>query len=67
MNTNKFSELNTFVVVVDSKGIGEAARRFGISKSVVSERIKSLEKRLKISLLERGNKLPRLSPRVPKC
>jgi DNA-binding transcriptional LysR family regulator len=54
---NKFLELNTFVGVVDAGGIAEAARRLGVSKSVVSQRIQSFEKRLNACLLERSHRL----------
>ena len=61
MRTNKFAELHTFVVVVDAGGMSEAARRLGVSKSAVSQRIRSFEKRLNTCLLERGHIL-RITP-----
>lgn len=51
---NKLSEMHSFVAVVDAGSISEAARRMGTAKSVVSQRIQNLEKRLGGSLLERG-------------
>lgn len=51
---NKLSEMHSFVTVVDTGSISEAARRMGTVKSVVSQRIQNLEKRLGGSLLERG-------------
>ncbi|STW80274.1 transcriptional regulator [Klebsiella michiganensis] len=56
---NKFVEMSTFVSVVESLSFVGAAAKLGTSKSVVSQRVKMLEKRLGASLLERG---PRLSP-----
>ena len=55
---NKFVEMSTFVSVVESQSFVGAAAKLGTSKSVVSQRVKMLEKRLGASLLERG---PRLS------
>lgn len=55
---NKFVEMSTFVSVVESLSFVGAAAKLGTSKSVVSQRVKMLEKRLGASLLERG---PRLS------
>ena len=51
---NKLSEMHAFVAVVDSGSISEAARRLGTAKSMVSQRIQQLEKRLGCILLERG-------------
>lgn len=51
---NKLSEMQSFVMVVDTGSISEAARRLGIAKSMVSLRIQQLEKRLGSILLERG-------------
>ena len=55
---NKFVEMSTFISVVESLSFVGAAAKLGTSKSVVSQRVKMLEKRLGASLLERG---PRLS------
>lgn len=54
---NKIQEMSTFVAVVDAGSLTEAARRLGTSKSVVSDRINLLESRLKVALIERGNRL----------
>ncbi|TDG06562.1 LysR family transcriptional regulator [Paraburkholderia guartelaensis] len=54
---NKFSDMTTFVTVVDAASFSEAARRLGTTKSIVSERIQQLEKRLGCALLERGRPL----------
>lgn len=51
---NKLSEMHFFVAVVDTGSISEAARRLGTAKSMVSQRIQQLEKRLGSILLERG-------------
>jgi DNA-binding transcriptional LysR family regulator len=58
---NKFSDMTTFVTVVDAASFSEAARRLGTTKSIVSERIQQLEKRLGCALLERGRPL-RMTP-----
>ncbi|MFI8736891.1 LysR family transcriptional regulator [Ectopseudomonas toyotomiensis] len=57
---NKLSEMLAFVAVVDTGSISEAARRLGTAKSMVSQRIQQLEKRLGCILLERG-RLTRLT------
>lgn len=49
--------MTTFVAVVDAKGIAEAAKRLGVAKSVVSQRIKHLEKRIGVQMFERGRHL----------
>jgi DNA-binding transcriptional LysR family regulator len=54
---NKFSDMTTFVTVVDAMSFSEAARRLGTTKSIVSERMQQLEKRLGCALLERGRPL----------
>ena len=51
---NKLAEMLAFVAVVDTGSISEAARRLGTAKSMVSQRIQQLEKRLGSILLERG-------------
>lgn len=51
---NKLSEMQALVAVGDTGSISEAARRLGTAKSMVSERIQQLEKRLGCILLERG-------------
>lgn len=54
---NKFVEMQLFVTVVDAGSMSEAARRLGSPKSVVSERLQQLERRLGIALLVRGRKM----------
>ncbi|WP_368747148.1 LysR family transcriptional regulator [Enterobacter cancerogenus] len=54
---NKFVEMSTFVAVVDALSVVGASQKLGTTKSVVSQRIKGLEKRLGVSLLERGTSL----------
>ena len=54
---NKLSDMTTFVTVVDAASFSEAARRLGTTKSIVSERMQQLEKRLGCALLERGRPL----------
>ncbi len=46
-------ELQTFVEVADAGGVSPAARRLGVSKSVVSRRLFRLERELGIQLLAR--------------
>ena len=53
-NVNKLCEMHSFVTVVDTGSISEAARRMGVAKSMVSQRLQQLEKRLGSILLERG-------------
>lgn len=53
---NKLSEMHAFVAVVDAGSMSEAARLLGTAKSMVSQRIQKLEKRLGCILLERGRK-----------
>ncbi|WP_321967869.1 LysR family transcriptional regulator [Burkholderia cepacia] len=54
---NNFSGMSTFVVVVESGSFSEAARRLGTTKSIVSQRVQNLEKRLNCTLLKRGRPL----------
>lgn len=46
-------ELRTFVEVADSGGVSPAARRLGVSKSIVSRRLHRLETHLGVQLLMR--------------
>ncbi|HBN50656.1 MAG TPA: LysR family transcriptional regulator, partial [Thalassospira sp.] len=46
-------DLQTFVEVADAGGVSPAARRLGVSKSVVSRRLIRLEAELGIQLLTR--------------
>ena len=46
-------DLRTFVAVADAGGISAAARRLGVSKSIVSRRLFRLEAELGIQLLSR--------------
>ncbi|CAN5183875.1 LysR family transcriptional regulator [soil metagenome] len=46
-------ELRTFVEVADAGGVSQAARRLGVSKSVVSRRLLRLETELGVHLLAR--------------
>nr|WP_232447635.1 LysR family transcriptional regulator [Burkholderia ubonensis] len=51
---NKFSDMSTFVAVVESGSFSEAARSLGTAKSIVSQRVQQLEKRLGCTLLNLG-------------
>jgi DNA-binding transcriptional LysR family regulator len=46
-------DLRTFVDVADAGGVSAAARRLGISKSIVSRRLSRLEAELRVQLLAR--------------
>jgi DNA-binding transcriptional LysR family regulator len=48
-----FEDLQTFVEVADSGGVSPAARRLGVSKSIVSRRLARLEADLGVQLLAR--------------
>ncbi|UEM19325.1 LysR family transcriptional regulator [Skermanella mucosa] len=48
-----FEDLQTFVAVADAGGVSAAARRLGVSKSVVSRRLFRIEAELGIQLLAR--------------
>lgn len=52
----EIEELRTFVEVADSGGISPAARRLGVSKSIVSRRLMRLEEELGIQLLARNTR-----------
>ncbi|WP_458369703.1 LysR family transcriptional regulator [Pseudomonas fluorescens] len=54
---NKFSDMSTFVAVVEAASFSEAGRRLGTTKSLVSQRMQKLEKRLGCVLLTRGRPL----------
>src|ERR1700755_1507897 len=49
----KLDSIAAFVAVADSPSITEAARRLGLAKSVVSERLMELERLLGTRLLQR--------------
>lgn len=52
----EIEELRTFVEVADSGGISPAARRLGLSKSIVSRRLLRLEQELGVQLLARNTR-----------
>jgi len=56
----KLESVASFVSVVETGSIAGAARRLGISKSVVSERLSELEKVLSTQLIRRTTR--KLSP-----
>jgi DNA-binding transcriptional LysR family regulator len=50
---DRFSDLETFVAVVEAGGFSPAAERLGVAKSAVSRRVSALEQRLGARLLNR--------------
>jgi DNA-binding transcriptional LysR family regulator len=50
---DRFAEIETFVRVAETGGIGTAADRLGVAKSAVSRRLKDLEERLGVRLVNR--------------
>lgn len=50
---DRFDEMHTFVRVVEAGGISAAAEKLGIAKSAVSRRLRELENRLDVQLLQR--------------
>ncbi|MGG2096185.1 LysR family transcriptional regulator [Acinetobacter haemolyticus] len=51
---NKINEMQTYVAIVEAGSITEASKRIGITKSVISLRMRQLETRLGVSLISRG-------------
>ncbi|MCB1476150.1 MAG: LysR family transcriptional regulator [Rhodobiaceae bacterium] len=50
---DRWAEIETFVRIVEAGGIGAAADRMGVAKSAVSRRLKDLESRLNVRLINR--------------
>jgi DNA-binding transcriptional LysR family regulator len=50
---DRMAEIQTFVQVAEAGGIGAAAERLGVAKSAVSRRLKDLEERLGVRLVNR--------------
>jgi len=50
---DRLADLEAFVRVADTGGIGSAATRLGVAKSAVSRRLKCLEERLGVTLVNR--------------
>lgn len=46
--------MQTYIAIVEAGSITEAAKRVGTTKSVISQRMQQLEKRLGVSLINRG-------------
>ena len=53
--------IETFVTIVDAGSMREAARRLGVSKSVVSHRLAALEESLGTSLIQRTTRAQALT------
>jgi DNA-binding transcriptional LysR family regulator len=58
---DKFSDMQTFVMVVKASGFAAAAAKMGLAKSGVSRRIKELEERLATRLVNRTTRNFRLT------
>ncbi|TVT78917.1 MULTISPECIES: LysR family transcriptional regulator [Acinetobacter] len=54
---NQIVEMQTYIAVVEAGSITNAAKRLGITKSVVSQRIQQLEQRLSAALIHRGRSM----------
>ncbi|WP_343561001.1 LysR family transcriptional regulator [Kiloniella sp. b19] len=54
--------LDIFVAVVESGGMTAAAQRKGVTQSAVSQAVSGLEKRMNVSLMDRGVRPPALTP-----
>ncbi|AMO55464.1 hypothetical protein GZ77_10050 [Endozoicomonas montiporae] len=64
---SQLKELQVFVRVVESGGIGKAAEQLGIAKSAVSQRLVQLEKRLGTRLLNRTTRRSNLTEAGQRC
>jgi len=58
----ELEDLRTFIEVADTGGLSPAARRLGVSKSIVSRRIFRLEEELGVRLFHRSPKSVTLTP-----
>jgi DNA-binding transcriptional LysR family regulator len=58
--------LRTFVEVADAGGVSPAARRLGVSKSIVSRRLARLEAELGVQLLARTTRGAALTEAGPR-
>lgn len=56
MNPLKFQDITTFLAIIDSGSLTQAAERLEISKSIVSKRLKRLEDMLGVALLHRSTR-----------
>ena len=57
-NMDRFEELGTFTTIVDAGSLTAAADRLEVAKSAVSRRLKDLEARLGVQLLQRTTRQP---------
>lgn len=53
MNTNQFSQLQTFLAVARARSFSGAARELGVSRSAVSQNVRHLEEELRVPLVAR--------------
>lgn len=51
---NQIVEMQTYIAIVEAGSITEASKRIGTTKSVISQRMQQLEKRLGVPLINRG-------------
>ncbi len=54
---DKLTCMRAFVAVVEAGGFSEAARRFGVSKALLSKQVRQLEEHLGVRLLHRTTRL----------
>ena len=56
MNAFNIHDIATFLAIVDCGSLTQAAERIGLSKSIVSKRLKRLEEMLGVALLHRSTR-----------
>ena len=56
MNPFNLQDITTFLAIVDSGSLTQAAERLEVSKSIVSKRLKRLEEMLGVALLHRSTR-----------
>src|SRR4051812_45490334 len=56
MPTQFLSDMAMFVEVVNARNFGRAARKLGVSPSLISRRIRAMEQELGVSLIQRSTR-----------